>query len=237
MKTAAVVVAAGRGERLPGEIPKQFLDLGGKPLLAWSCRLLHTHPRVDRVVVVVPADVAEDKPAWLDGCCDELVAGGATRRESVVRGLESVGPGIDRVLIHDGVRPFLTARLVDRVLGVDADGGVIPVVPVADTLKVISPDRTVRRTLGRSTLGRAQTPQAFPLALILRLHREAAAEGVDAPDDAFLCERAGVSVATVEGEPSNLKITTEEDLHFARWLIDKGATRDRVAMGGDHGET
>lgn len=204
-------------------------------MLAWSCSTLGGHPGVQRVVVVVPGAAAADPPEWLRACSDVQVGGGESRRQSVARGLEAAGDSFDRVLIHDGARPFVSVQLIDRLLEVETEGGVIPVLPVADTVKQLTADGSVSRTLGRSTLRRVQTPQLFPLSLIRRLHREAEEMGMDAPDDAFLCERAGVNVATVDGEPWNLKITTDEDLSFARWLITTGRVHRAIGAGEDGG--
>ncbi|MGI9037398.1 MAG: IspD/TarI family cytidylyltransferase, partial [Gemmatimonadota bacterium] len=232
-----VVVAGGTGSRLGGE-PKQFRLLGGRPLLAWSCARFRTHPGVDGLVVVLPAELAADPPAWLVAFDPVVVAGGETRQASVNRGLEAAcaagaaGVADEIVLIHDAARPFLSADLLTRLLEAAASGPVIPVVELADAIKRLdsrahatdSPAATIESTLDRTRLRGAQTPQAFPLELIRDLHARAADDpaATPAPDDAALCESAGVPVQAIPGEGNALKITHAEDLAFAEWLVESG---------------
>lgn len=224
-RVTAVLVAAGRGERLGSSIPKQFLDLGGLPLLEWSVRRFHGHRSVDRVVVVVPPEMAERPPEWLAAAAGDrgvaVVAGGRTRAESVARGAARAPEGADVLLVHDGVRPFAGPDLIDRVVEPAVSVATIPVLPIHDTIKRVDTDGRVVETVDRTRLRRAQTPQGFPAALLRALHagRERAAA---ITDDALLCERAGATVTTVEGDPLNLKITGEDDLAYARWLVDGG---------------
>ncbi|MFO7588850.1 MAG: 2-C-methyl-D-erythritol 4-phosphate cytidylyltransferase [Gemmatimonadota bacterium] len=231
MSAAAVVVAGGEGRRLGGG-RKQFRRLGVAPLLAWCCEALARHPGVSELVVIVPVDVAEAPPSWLAAVADRVVAGGATRRESVRRGLAAVEGAHDVVLVHDGARPFLSEALVDRVLEAAAVGPAIPGLPLSDTVKMVGDDGRVRATLDRDLLRAAQTPQGFPLALLRELHESAAGDdgGPDGgaaaggvTDDAYLCERAGVPVRVVPGEAWNVKVTTALDLAFARWWAESGA--------------
>lgn len=221
MSAAAVVVAGGEGRRLGGD-RKQFRRLGAAPMLAWSCAALARHPGVSELVVVVPADVAEAPPRWLDDLADRVVAGGSTRRESVRRGLAAVAERHDVVLVHDGARPFLSESLIDRVLAAAAEGPAIPGLPLSDTVKMVGDDGRVRATLDRGLLRRAQTPQGFPLRLLRELHEETAGEEA-ATDDAFLCERAGIPVRVVPGEAWNVKVTTPFDLALAGWWAESGA--------------
>lgn len=214
--SAAVVVAGGSGRRLGG-VPKQFRHLRGRPVLAWACEALRAHPAIRLLVVVLPADVAADPPGWVGPLADVVVAGGDTRRESVGLGVAALRPEVERVLVHDGVRPFATRELVDRVWAAAVRGAVVPVLPLPDTVKRVDGGRVVR-TLRRERLVRVQTPQGFPAGLLRRVHSEAAAAGEEAPDDAALCERRGEPVWTVPGDPRNLKITTEEDLAWAAWV-------------------
>lgn len=213
-------------------------------MLAWSCARFTRHADVREVVVVVPADVAPDPPDWLLDAGVHLAPGGATRRDSVRAGLEVLAglasshgndpSHADRaVLIHDAARPFASTGLVARLAGVARAGPVIPVLPLADAIKQVDSRRgddetVVRQTLDRDRLRAAQTPQGFPFGLILRLHREAA-DGGSAPDDAALCERAGLDVRTVPGERWAWKITHPEDLAVAEWLVASG----RITWPGD----
>lgn len=231
VRAAAVIVAGGTGRRIGGP-PKQFREVGGRPMLAWSCERFVGHPDIGAVVVVLPAGIAAEPPAWLQGHDVRLVGGGTTRRASVRAGLAALaevpGETAPAVLIHDAARPFVSAELVARLVRAAAAGPVIPVVRLADTIKHMQPadedggaDR-VQATLDRERLRAAQTPQAFPFALIRRLHEDAAAAGIDPTDDAELCERAGIEVRTVPGERLAGKITHPEDLATAEWLVASG---------------
>lgn len=220
MTAAAVVAAAGEGVRFaaPGR-RKQFRALDGRPIAERSCRALRADPGVGFLVLVLPADVAGEPPGWATEAADRVVAGGDSRRASVARGLDAAPDGAGVVLVHDGVRPLVTADLVARVRRAARAGPVVPVLPVRDTVKEVSAEGRVVRTLDRSRLRRVQTPQGFPAAELRRAHRRARDEGWSATDDAGLCERAGLTVSTVEGEPRNLKITTADDLARAEWLL------------------
>lgn len=225
MRVAAVVVAAGSGERLGGP-PKQFRPLGDLPLLAWSCRLFASHPEVDRLVVVLPADLAAAPPSWLAAIGASIVAGGPTRRASVGCGLEVAGDS-GLVLIHDAARPFASADLVHRLLAsARTHGAVGPVLELVDAVKQLTvAGGHISRTLDRSNLRAAQTPQVFALDEIRRLHQAADRVGEDAPDDAALCEEAGIEVRTIPGERWAFKITHPEDLALAEWLVATGRVR------------
>ncbi|MFQ5530457.1 MAG: 2-C-methyl-D-erythritol 4-phosphate cytidylyltransferase [Gemmatimonadota bacterium] len=227
MTVAAVVVAAGSGERLGGR-PKQFRPLGDRPLLAWSCALLATHPEVRRLVVVLPAEVAADPPDWLAEYGPTVVSGGPTRRASVGRGLAEAGAS-EFVLIHDAARPFASPDMISRLLAAARiHGAVIPVLELADAVKRLeaaAPESPVSVTLDRAVLRAAQTPQVFPLEQIRRLHELAERSGRDVPDDAALCEGAGIEVWTIRGERWAFKITHAEDLALAEWLVASGRVR------------
>lgn len=217
---AAVIVAAGRGVRFGGAGRKQFLDLGGIPVLEWSLRSFRAHGSIRDLVVVLPPDEVQAPPGWLSGA-GRLVVGGATRRESAARGVAAVGRGVDRILVHDGVRPFVSGELIGRVHAACAREPVVPVLPVSDTIKEVRSDGTVVDTPDRRRLRRAQTPQGFPADTLRRLYAAERAEAA-ITDDAQLCERQGIAVRTVDGEPRNLKITSPEDLGYARWLVESG---------------
>lgn len=225
---AAVIVAAGRGERLGSSTPKQFLDLGGLSLLEWSLRAFRAHPAVDGIVAVLPAEVAEEPPDWLSHAARErdvrLVAGGRSRAESVALGVAAVPGDPEAFLIHDGARPFAGPGLIARVAGRAGTEPVIPVLPIHDTIKRVDDRDRVVETVDRARLRRAQTPQGFPAALLRELH--ARRESAAAPtDDALLCEREGRTVTTVDGDAHNLKVTVPHDLAYARWLVETGVIR------------
>ncbi len=232
--TVALVVAAGRGSRFAGGgLPKQYAPLGGRVVLRHSLERFARHPRIDQVRAVIhPDDRALYDQAALGLKLAEPVGGGATRQESVRRGLESleeIAP--EAVLIHDGARPFVSAGVIDRVLdGLGAAVGAIAALPVTDTLKRGGAG-LIQATVERGSLWRAQTPQGFRYAEILTAHRAAA--GTQLTDDAAVAEQANLSVALVEGAPENIKITTQDDLARAeRWLTG-GQDETHVAQGFD----
>jgi 2-C-methyl-D-erythritol 4-phosphate cytidylyltransferase/2-C-methyl-D-erythritol 2,4-cyclodiphosphate synthase len=230
----ALVVAAGRGARFGGDIPKQYQRLAGKPVLRYSLDLFARHPKVGRVRVVFNPDDRDLYGAAAAGL-DLLppVAGGATRQDSVRLGLESLEEfAPDTVLIHDAARPFVAQSMVDRVLGsLEHWGGAIPAVPIRDTVKRASPMRIVAETLDRDGLWRAQTPQGFRYRDILAAHRYAI--GLDLPDDAAVAERAGMRVRLEQGFETNFKVTTPEDLREAERRIVSTLDDLRTAQGFD----
>lgn len=226
MRVAALIMAAGRGSRLGAEQPKQYLPLGGKPLLRHAVDRFRAHPRVDLVRCVVRAgDVAHDLDV-------STVAGGETRQESVLRGLESLVDGSpDAVLIHDAARPFVDAATIDRVLAALADApGAIPALPVVDSLRRAADGRVVG-SVPRDGLWRAQTPQGFRFPAILAAHRAAA--GLGLTDDAAVAERAGLEIRVVAGSEDNFKITAADDLARAERLLAGAAGEFRVGSGFD----
>ncbi|HEV3473460.1 MAG TPA: 2-C-methyl-D-erythritol 4-phosphate cytidylyltransferase [Actinomycetota bacterium] len=211
MSAAAIVAAAGAGNRAgTGDIPKQFRPLAGKPLLRWSVDVLRDV--CDEVVVVAPRAHVDDARSMC-GTDVKVVAGGPTRQVSVANGLSEVDTV--HVIVHDAARPFVTKELVVAVItaldGVDA---AIAAVPATDTLKDVQ-DARVRRTVERSSLWMAQTPQAFITAQLRRAHERAALDKIDFTDDAALIEHAGGSVAVVEGDLRNIKLTTAADFALA----------------------
>lgn len=221
MRASAVLLAAGEGSRCAGEVPKQFRELGGRPVLEWACIPFRRCAHVAEVIVVVSPDVFSDPPAWLMKCADQLVKGGASRRESAGRGVREADPRSDVILIHDAARPFASLELIERVAWAALGGPVVPVLPVTDTIKRVSDDGVVEGTEIRGELRRIQTPQGFPCAMIRRLHTDAEEGGLAAPDDAYLCEAAGEVVASVPGEALNLKLTTEADFQYAEWVASR----------------
>lgn len=234
----ALVVAAGRGSRAGGGIPKQYRQLGNAAVLRSCLRTFCAHDRIDAVRVVIHPDDRElydQAAAGLDLL--PPVHGGATRQDSVRLGLESLVEQTPKtVLIHDGARPFVDRQIIDRTLqALIGASGAIPALPVTDTLKrggERNADGTVpiSATVERSGLWRVQTPQVFRFDAILGAHRAAA--GADLPDDAAVAERAGLPVSLVHGSEGNFKITTEEDLRRAAQLDDL-ATEIRVGQGYD----
>jgi 2-C-methyl-D-erythritol 4-phosphate cytidylyltransferase len=215
----ALIVAAGRGERLGSRRPKALVTLGGRPMLEWSVEALRTVSGIERIVVALPSDALSEAPAGT-----VAVAGGAVRSASVREALRACSAG-DPVVVHDAARPLAPARLFERALaqlersGADA---VVAAAPVSDTIKEVDVDdgRTVTRTLERAQLWAVQTPQVFRRAALERALLDAGEETLAAAtDDAWLIERAGGRVEVVESSPANLKITTPTDLTLAELLL------------------
>lgn len=223
-RIAALIVAAGTGERAGGGVPKQFRPLGGVPMLRRTAAALTSHPDVEWLQVVVGQSQEERAGTCLDGIrCLPFVQGGATRQESVRKGLEALAAfKPDFVLIHDAARPFVSRELIDRLLAALESGavGAVPLVAVADTLKrETRPGEWV--TVEREGLFRAQTPQAFAFEAILQAHRTHA--DVAVTDDVALAERAGLKVSAVAGEEINSKMTTREDFELAERRLGAGS--------------
>jgi len=220
--TWAVVVAAGRGDRLGLDRPKAFAKLGGRPLLAESLERLEGSDWVDSIVVVAPEEWEEPSILLAEeigaGKVTACVPGGATRAESVRAGVAEIGAEALVVLVHDAARPLLVAEVVERVLAPLGEGwdGAVPALPVADTLKRAGDDGTVFETVDRTGLNAVQTPQAF-LAAVLR--EALAGDLAEASDCAALVERRGGRVRVVEGDRRLLKVTTQADLDFVESLL------------------
>jgi len=246
MQVAAVVVAAGRGVRAGGELPKQFRQIGGDTLLRRALLSFVEASDVDLVQPVIRVEDA-DLVRALTRDMDVLapVFGGATRQASVRAGLEALEPRRpDVVLVHDAARPFASAALITRAISAAKQtGAAIPALPVTDTIKRIDSAGTVEATLERGSLRLVQTPQAFAFPALLEAHRRAAAQKRDDfTDDAALAEWAGLKVAVFAGEPGNVKLTTADDFMRAEAIqsavlgdVRTGSGLDVHAFGpGDH---
>ena len=253
----AVVVAAGRSERMGGR-DKLAMDLAGRPVLAWSLAAIAASPLVERIVLVrSAAQAAEARPAWLPDKVVAVVAGGARRQESVAAGIRAleaapaapaaspaggVAPGSRVLLIHDGARPLATPALVEAVARAAAEhGAAIPVMPVTETLKRVDGEIVVA-TVDRTGTAAAQTPQGVRWDVLRdALARVRPEDARELTDEAALLEAAGVAVRAVPGEAANLKITRDEDIALAESrLAGPGTTRtgfgsDRHAFGPGDG--
>jgi 2-C-methyl-D-erythritol 4-phosphate cytidylyltransferase len=213
----ALVVAAGRGERLGSGGPKAFVQLCGRPMLEWSIAALRATASIEQIVVALPADVAGPP-----GCV--CVTGGATRNDSVRAALAAAAPDADPVLIHDAARPLLTAELIEAVLaGLDGADAAIAAAPVSDTTKETDAAGIVTRTLERSRLWAVQTPQVFTRAALDAALAQPAEELARATDEALLVERAGGRVRVVPAAADNIKVTTPLDLLVVEQLLARRA--------------
>jgi 2-C-methyl-D-erythritol 4-phosphate cytidylyltransferase len=230
-KTVAVVPAAGRGARMGSHLPKQFLSLGGLPILVHSLRVLHAVPAVEHIILVVPeADrqycLTEIVTRHRFAKVTKIVAGGEQRQDSVRHGIQEAGDDAELLLIHDAVRPLITRELVERVIQRAAEvGAAIVAIPMRDTVKRVNHDGVIETTVDRRPLWLAQTPQVFRADVIREAHRKAHIEKFHATDDAQLLEWIGRPVAVVDGSEDNIKITRPQDMAIGEAIL---AARSRT---------
>jgi len=227
MDSIAILVAAGRGERMHAGRPKAFLTLAGQTLLLRAALAFEAAPSVGAIVVVAPpfeADAAREALAGVTKLRD-VVAGGAQRQDSVLEGLKRVPGGFGGVvLVHDAARPLVEPALIEAVARAARESGAaVPVLPLTDTIKKMR-DGRVRETIDRSELAAAQTPQGFRFALLLRGYEAAFRDGVTLTDEAMAVERVGEAVVAVPGSPRNRKITTPDDLAWAEMELARART-------------
>ncbi|MFA5164780.1 MAG: 2-C-methyl-D-erythritol 4-phosphate cytidylyltransferase [Candidatus Omnitrophota bacterium] len=226
MKVAAIVAAAGKGERMKAKTHKAFVALGKEPILAHTLKALEASSVVSEIVIVVhQADLPKARLLAKKGKfkkIKDIIAGGKRRMDSVKSGLASVSEDSECVIVHDGCRPFVSNKLISSVVdAADTFGAAIPGLPVKPTIKQVEKGNFVSATLDRATLIEVQTPQAFRKDILLRAYDSAFAPGVEASeatDDAALVERMGIKVKVVDGSQDNIKITTPEDLKHAKIL-------------------
>lgn len=220
LRCTAIIMAAGKGKRMQTAVSKQFLPVCGKEILAWTVDVFEKSPLVDTILLMASADGKEDVQHLWDSYGWKKVAavleGGKERQNSVANGLAAVGEDTDIVLIHDGVRPFVTEEMIaDSIVAAQAYGGAVIGVPAKDTIKVCSADGLAVETPDRSTLWQIQTPQTFQRDLIVNAYEKADRDGFLGTDDASVAEFAGHQVKVVMGSYRNIKITTKEDLVIA----------------------
>jgi 2-C-methyl-D-erythritol 4-phosphate cytidylyltransferase len=226
MNATAIIVAAGEGRRIGATTPKIFLPLCGRTMMLRTLDRFFAARSIGRIVIVVAAhqlsraeamlqaDAASRNRPWV------LQSGGATRQESVRRGLEKTGDEADIIAIHDGARPFVSPALIDRCVEAARDKGAVVVgLPVRDTIKMVSADRWIETTPPRDSLFEIQTPQVFRREIISAAHAWAAREKIEATDDAMLVEKSGERVFLLDGEKTNFKITLPDDIWLAETLI------------------
>lgn len=227
MEIAAIIVAAGRGTRAGGDVPKQWRSLAGQRVADWTVSAFAAHPRIGRIVVVLHPDDMGQAEGFTDA---QIATGGATRHASVAAGLEALaGDPPDGVLIHDVARPLVSPALIDRVIAaLETTGGAAPALAVTDALWT-GENGTVTGTRDRTGLYRAQTPQGFRYAAYLDAHR---AHQGDAADDVAVARAAGLDVAIVAGDEANLKITGPDDFARAEQLMG-GRVDIRTGTGFD----
>jgi 2-C-methyl-D-erythritol 4-phosphate cytidylyltransferase len=225
MKNVAIIVAGGLGKRIEGNLPKQFLTLGGKPILAHTIEKFQRCDLVDEIILVVPEDhLGYCSQTIVEGYSFDkirrIVCGGKERQDSVYQGLKACSNSTSLVVIHDGVRPLISVEKISESIELCRNKkAVIVAVPVKDTIKRVV-DSSVIATLDRTKLWLVQTPQVFEYKLIWDAYEKAIGENFIGTDDSALVERLGCEVAVLEGEYNNIKITTKEDLIMAEKLLE-----------------
>lgn len=228
MLVNAVVVAAGKGERMGTALPKPFLPVAGVPLFIRTVRNLARSSLIKKIILVVTAEREDFCRTLLEESTSVatplvLIHGGEERQDSVRLGLAALDPGCDIVVIHDAARPFVAVEIIDRSIAVAAEyGGALVAVPARDTIKRVNKEQIVVATMPREDVWLAQTPQTFRVTLIREAHLRAHALGITATDDAALLEWAGGQVKIVPGDLRNFKLTTPADLQLAESLLQGG---------------
>jgi len=218
-KTTVLVVAAGEGKRFGS--PKQFALLAGRPVLDWSLEKFEANKKVDEIILVLPDESQKEKQFKHYQKIVSVTEGGQKRQDSVLSGFNLIGPSeAEIVLIHDGARPLVSEDLINRVIQATFErGAVVPVLPLEETIKEVAKG-IVLRTLDRTKLFRVQTPQGFSYSVLREALDAAQKENFYGTDEAMLVERNGGKVYTVQGDPKNIKITTQEDMKIAEALIE-----------------
>lgn len=222
---SAIIVAAGKGLRMKTDVRKQYLLLEGRPILGHTLPVFDACAQIDEILLVIPEGDFDFCRKNVISPLDlktkiRCVAGGARRQDSVYNGLDALDRKTDIVVIHDGVRPFVRPEQLGACIrGAQGSGACILAIPASDTLKRIGGSGTIEQTLDRNDIWLAQTPQAFKYDLILKAHEAARKDGFSGTDDALLIERLGIGVRIATGSKDNIKITTREDLAFARAIL------------------
>jgi len=225
----AIIAAAGAGTRMASDRPKQFLLLAGTPVLIHTLKVFEQCESIHEVIVVLPA---EESAGFLSLAgkfglrkVARVVPGGITRADSVKRGLSAIRAATaEIVVVHDGVRPFVTVEEIDAaVTAAQSDGAAILVAPVTDTIKQVS-DQRVERTLDRGVLRRALTPQCFRYELLRQAYLAADVTDASLTDESVLVEKLGIPISVIDGNPRNIKITTVADLAIAEAMLTADVT-------------
>ncbi|MEN6469215.1 MAG: 2-C-methyl-D-erythritol 4-phosphate cytidylyltransferase [Smithella sp.] len=238
MKTVAIIPAGGLGKRLGGDIAKQYLCLNSLPVLVHTIRVFQKSDVISEVVLVVPQDdIASVRKQIVEKYgltkVSTIVAGGHERQDSVRNGLRAIAMKCDVVMVHDGVRPFVTGEMIARVAAAAADTGAASIgVKAKDTIKETTDENRVTGTLPRHNLWQTQTPQAFQYELLCKAYEAAAGDNFYGTDDASLVERLGAEVRMIAGSYENIKITTPEDLMMAEALMKEKRKEQMICRSG-----
>jgi 2-C-methyl-D-erythritol 4-phosphate cytidylyltransferase len=228
MKTDALIAAAGKGKRMGGRVKKQFISLDGIPLLVYALKAFEEFEGVEQMYLVLDeGDFEYCKREIIQkyGITKviQLVPGGNRRQDSVWNGLKAMEGHCDMVIVHDGVRPFVSGGILKRLVMAMKDyQAVVTAIPARDTIKRVDGSGTVLDTLQRNTLFHVQTPQGFRYDVINEAYERALKEEEEGTDDAYFAERMGVQVKVIEGSPFNIKVTTPEDIALAHYILQAG---------------
>ncbi len=225
MKTGAIIAAAGAGRRMKADRPKQFLVLDGVPILVSTLRKFDASRRIDHIVIAAPREAVEEVRELVAGASLEkpitAIEGGERRQDSVGMAMRQLDSDTEIVVVHDGVRPFVSLDEIEEVVAeADRSGAAILAIPITDTVKEVQRD-SVKSTLRREHLVLAQTPQAFRTDVLREAFDAARKDGYYGTDEASLVERLGRPVSVVRGSDRNIKITRPTDLSLARFLLDE----------------
>lgn len=226
IKVAALVVAAGKGQRSGLDIPKQFHNLAGKPLLVYCLEAFESFPCISEIVLVLPPEFLQVAAVKRDlahfSKLTQIVAGGEERQDSVMNGLKAISSDVDFMAIHDGARPFPPEKATEQaILAAQECGAAILAIPVTDTVKQSDSNGFIMDTIARRSLWLAQTPQVFRKDLIIEAYRETCQRGAALTDDAGAVQLLGKPVRLVEGSRENIKITVSEDFEIAARYLKK----------------
>ncbi|MBA4389593.1 MAG: 2-C-methyl-D-erythritol 4-phosphate cytidylyltransferase [Syntrophus sp. (in: bacteria)] len=231
MRTLAIILAGGAGKRMGAATNKQFLLIDNKPIIVHTLQIFESCRSIDSIYLVVnqkdlPVIQKEILETYQFNKVTKLVIGGRLRQDSVRNGLEAIEGPCDIVVIHDGARPFVSPSFIEKgIFLMEMFNAVIPALPAKDTIKAVSKEGFVSKTLPRDSLWQVQTPQTFKYELIVKAYRDGMAKKLYGYDDATFVEHLGKKVKVIEGSPYNMKITTPEDLIIAQGILSqlKGA--------------
>lgn len=245
MKTLAIIPAGGSGTRMGGDIPKQYLMLGGLPILVHTLMAFQQASLVDDVCLVLPEEDVRKAPQKILSPyhltkVNRVLTGGERRQDSVKRGVDLIGSDHDLVVIHDGVRPFISPATINAAIKEAARSQAVTVgLPVTDTIKKVDGHRRVSATVNRDQLWLTQTPQVFLASLLKKAYESAYADNYYGTDDAALVERIGEKVTMIIGSYDNIKITTAVDLEWGELILKtrqgRNAVSSQEAQSGDIG--
>ncbi len=236
MGVCAIIAAAGQGVRMGGSKPKQFCEIGAKPILVYTLEKFCHCQLVDRIIIVVPerwTSLVQDNilKRWPISKNYQVIAGGATRQDSVFRALQFVAERDEIIVIHDAVRPLLSLNLLNEVIAKGREtGAAVVAVPAYDSIKIVA-DSQIQHTISRDSAWLIQTPQVFHRDIIVTAYRQAYQHGISATDDSALVELLGQPVSVVTGSRQNFKITTPEDFELAELLLKATSPQKAIRVG------